>query len=57
MNKKFIKTNEPATKEFLLKKGFVLINEVGGIATFINDTSKKVVFDNMKVVYSNKLCV
>ena len=54
-NTKFIKTTDSETKEYLLQKGFQLVNESNGIATFINDISKMSTFDDKKVAYTNKL--
>ena len=60
MNKKtFIKSSDSSTIDKLKQLGFVLVEESGGFATFINDTSK-INFDDSgvdvsKINYSNKL--
>ncbi len=51
----FIKTNDAPTKQKLIDEGFVLVNESGGFATFLNDKQKKTNFDDKKVVLTDKL--
>lgn len=56
MNKQqFIKTTDSQTKDLLLKEGFQLVNESNGIATFINDKTKVITFENKKITFSDKL--
>ena len=52
---KFIIVFDQQTKNHLIKDGFQLLNETNGIATFLNDTSKKGTFDEKKVVYTSKM--
>lgn len=52
----FIKTTDNATKELLANHGFQLMSDKGGVATFLNDTSKPLTFaDKTKISYSNVL--
>ena len=39
------------------KLGFNLVDETDGVWTFVNDTSRPLVFENNKVFYSNMLCI
>jgi hypothetical protein len=56
MNKvNFIKVSDAETIEKMKSEGFQIIEETNGVVTFLNDTSKKVDFDDKKVVYTNKL--
>lgn len=56
MNKvNFIKVSDAETIEKMKSEGFQIIEETSGVVTFLNDTSKKVDFDEKKVVYTNKL--
>ncbi|EHF00029.1 hypothetical protein HMPREF9469_00943 [ [[Clostridium] citroniae WAL-17108] len=59
MPQPFIKTSDCETAKRLLDSGFVLISEVAGIYTFVNDASKsidvKFANDLKKLSFSNKL--
>ena len=51
----FIKTSDEGTKKLLLQNGFKLLSESNGVATFLNDSAKKINFDKTKIAYSNIL--
>ena len=51
----FIKCTDPETIKLLKKEGFKLISESNGVATFLNDSAKKINFDKTKIAYSNIL--
>ncbi len=55
--KNFIKVKDEETKQQLLDLGFKLLSEDGGIATFLNDTTRPQSFSCKKVVYTNILNV
>lgn len=55
MEKKFIRCTDKETIEQLKKLGFQLVSEVNGIATFVNDTSKPITFNNKKMAYTNNI--
>ena len=49
----FIKCSDKDTIKTLEKLGYKKVSEENGLATFLNDMSKPVVFTKGKVVYSN----
>lgn len=51
----FVKTQDKATRDALIKEGFKLIKEERGVATFLNDPGKTLRFSGQKVLYTNKL--
>jgi hypothetical protein len=56
MKQNFILTADENTKNDLLKQGFKLISQDGGMYTFLNNTT--LVFeDKSKIIYTNKLCI
>lgn len=52
----FIKTTDTETKDSLLRAGFKIISQDGGVYTFLNDSSLKF-SDEKKINYSNQLCI
>ena len=54
-NKKFIRCSDKDTIEKLKKLGFKLISESEGIATFVNDTTKPITFEQKKMAYTNTI--
>lgn len=55
MNKKFICCTDKETIEKLKQANFQLVSEFNGIATFVNDVTKPVLFDKKKVAYTNNV--
>lgn len=57
MNYNFIKTTDEETKSNLLRSGFKLVSQNGGMYVFLNDHS--LVFDDKKnkIQYSNILTI
>ena len=58
MNKTFIKTKDAETANKLIAMGLKLINEMGSVYTFLNETPQKLNFesvDKSKIVYDDKL--
>lgn len=55
MNKKFIRCTDKETIEKLKQLNFQLVSEFNGIATFVNDVTKPVLFDKKKVAYTNNV--
>ena len=55
MNKKFIRCTDKETIEKLKQLNFQLVSEFTGIATFVNDVTKPVLFDEKKVAYTNNV--
>lgn len=56
-NAAFIKTKDKDTADIMKKLGFNLVDETDGVWTFVNDSSKPLVFEDNKVFYSNMLCI
>lgn len=56
-NAAFIKTKDKYTADIMKKSGFNLVDETDGIWTFVNDSSRPLVFEDNKVFYSNMLCI
>ena len=52
----FVKTTDKYTSDKLIESGLTLLSFDGKIWTFVNDVNKKYVFDDKKLVYSDKLC-
>lgn len=56
MKQNFIRTTDEDTKNQLLKEGFKLISQDGGVYTFMNDCA--LTFENKtKIQYTNMLCI
>ena len=55
MNKKFIRCTDKETIEKLKQLNYQLVSEFNGIATFVNDVTKPVLFDEKKVAYTNNV--
>ncbi len=55
MNKKFIRCTDKETIEKLKQLNFQVVSEFNGIATFVNDVTKPVLFDKKKVAYTNNV--
>lgn len=54
----FIKTKDPGTKDALVSEGFELIDETGGVYTFLNDPGKEFSKKGrLKMEYSDMLCI
>ena len=56
--KNFIKTADKETANKLVACGFQLISKIGSVYIFLNETSKKINFDDIdekKVIYDNIL--
>ena len=54
----FIKTSDAETKQYLLKAGFQLLTESGGISIFLNNatlTFSDIDGHKLKITYSNML--
>lgn len=55
---KFVKTTDKAIADKMKKSGYVLVNEVNNIFTFVNSGTLTFSDDEKKkVIYSNILCV
>ena len=55
MDKKFIRCTDKETIQNLKRLGFQLVSESNGVATFINDVTKPVIFDKKKMAYTNNV--
>ena len=49
----FLRCSDPDTIQKLEKLGFQKINEINGVAMFINDAKKKINFDKSKIAFTN----
>lgn len=56
-SKKFIRCTDKVTIEQLKKLGFQLVSESNGIATFINDITKPIIFEEKKIAFTDKLVI
>lgn len=52
----FIKTTDEYTANLFIEQGFTLLSSDGKVWTFVNNVNKKQVFDNKKVILTDKLC-
>ena len=52
----FVKTTDEYTANLLIEQGFTLLSSDGKVWTFVNDVNKKHVFDDKKIIYTDKLC-
>lgn len=52
----FVKTTDEYTANLLIKQNFTLLSFDGKVWTFVNDVNKKHVFDDKKLIYTDKLC-
>ena len=55
MKQPFIRCSDKDTIEKLKANGFQLMEERNGVAVFLNDTGKKMSFDQSKIVFTNIL--
>lgn len=53
----FVRTTDRETKDQLLKEGFQLVDDKNGWVFLNKSTSTNLNFDELKLVYSNILCV